>query len=308
MWWAELARYVPYPAYLLPAVVALALSLRLAWAWRLAALATLGLVLTVIMGLQVNTGESGSSRLRVMTYNVKAYRALEHQGGVEALAWEVALHDADVIVMQDASQLANMLERRPQNVARVFGQRQVAISGQYMIASRFPLRQCKDGDISFPGETHHYFRCTVTVKGVEFDVVAVHLLTPREGLNATRHERLAGIDDWEQNVASRMVQSRSLARDIAASARPVVVAGDLNAPEHSPVVRNLLATGVRDAFSTAGLGYGYTHGHSLRPHISFTRLDHLLVSPKFGVSDCFAGGKEASEHRPVIADLWLERG
>ena len=63
--------------------------------------------------------------------------------------------------------------------------------------------------------------------------------------------------------------------------------------------------GFRDAFSSAGWGYGFTHGHSLRPHFSTTRIDHILVSHELGVADCFVGGKEGSDHRPVIADLWI---
>jgi endonuclease/exonuclease/phosphatase (EEP) superfamily protein YafD len=86
----------------------------------------------------------------------------------------------------------------------------------------------------------------------------------------------------------------------------VIVAGDLNAPAQSLVVRTLLDSGLRDAFSSASWGYGYTHGHSLRPHLFSTiRIDHILVSPEIGVADCFVGGKAGSEHRPVIADLWL---
>ena len=161
MWWAELARYVPYLAYLVPALVGFGLSLRLSWAWRIAALATLALVLGPIMGLELNRGESGSSRVRVMTYNIKAYRAQEREGGVAALGWELALHDADIIVMQDAGYLAHLFQTRPEGVVKMLGKRSIAVSGQYIIASRFPLRECKDGDISFPGEKHHYFRCTV---------------------------------------------------------------------------------------------------------------------------------------------------
>ena len=306
-WWIELARYVPYLAYLLPALVAAALSLRLGWRWRSAALLALGLVLGPIMGFSLGTGDDGIGRVRLVTYNVKDYVAFERYGSMGVIAWELALHDADIIAMQDAHLLSDMYRKDPRNLANMFGDRQVVISEQYIIASRLPLRGCKEGSISFPGEPHHYLRCTVVAKGVEFDLFNVHLLTPRAGLNATRHERLEGIDDWKDNIASRMTQARALAREVATSPRPVVLAGDLNAPEHSPVVRALLEAGLRDAYSAAGVGYGYTHGHSLRPHISFTRLDHILVSPRFGVADAFVGGKQASEHRPVIADLWLVR-
>lgn len=308
VWWAELARYVPYPAYLVPALVVAAWSLRLGWRWRFIALGVLGLVLGPIMGFALGNSDSGSGRVRLMTYNVKDYVATELRGGMGAIAWELALHDADIIVMQDAHLTSEMYLADPQSMARMFGDRQVVTSEQYIIASRLPLRNCKDGNISFPGETHHYLSCTVVAKGGEFDLLNVHLLTPRAGLNATRHERLDGIDDWKDNVASRMAQARLLARDVASRSRPVVLAGDLNAPEHSPVVQALLGAGLRDAFSAAGVGYGHTHGHSLRPHISFNRLDHVLVSSQIGVAECFVGGKHASEHRPVIADLWLQRG
>lgn len=306
-WWAELARYVPYLAYLLPALLALGLSLLLSWRWRVASFLALVLVLGPIMGLTVNSAESGTGRVRLMTYNVKDYIALQRPGGFAAIGWEINLHDPDIVVMQDAHNLSDLYHRDPKRLAGLFGGRQVHTSEQYIIASRLPLRNCTDGDMSFPGENHHYLRCTVLAEGVEFDLLAVHFLSPREGLNATRHERLHGIDEWQENVASRMLQAKALARQVVGSTRPVILAGDLNAPEHSPVVRQLLEAGLRDAFSAAGVGYGYTHGHSLRPYISFSRLDHILVSPRFGVADAFVGGKQASEHRPVIADLWLVR-
>jgi vancomycin resistance protein VanJ len=104
-----------------------------------------------------------------------------------------------------------------------------------------------------------------------------------------------------------MHQARSLAFALAGNPRPLILAGDLNAPESSPVLGTLKAIGLRDAFSAAGIGYGYTHGHSLRPGFSFLRIDHVLVSAGIGVADCFVGGSEASEHRPVIADLLLSR-
>lgn len=306
-WWVELARYVPYLAYLVPAVAAVAVSGLLTWRWRIAGVVSLALVLGPIMGLKFGSGDSGSGRLRLMTYNVKDYVALRRTGGFAEIAWEIALHDPDILVMQDADKLARRHQTDPEETAALFGNRQVKMSGQFIIASRVPVRDCRDGDVSFPGETHHYLRCTVVASGVEFELFNVHLLTPRAGLNATRHERLGGIDDWQENVAARMFQARSLARDVAAARRPVVMAGDLNAPEHSPVVRELLHAGLRSAWGTAGVGYGYTHGHSLRPYISFLRIDHVLVHPRLGIADVDVGGDQASEHRPVIADLWLRR-
>jgi endonuclease/exonuclease/phosphatase (EEP) superfamily protein YafD len=68
-----------------------------------------------------------------------------------------------------------------------------------------------------------------------------------------------------------------------------------------------LKLGLRDAFSTAGLGYGYTYGHGLRLGHSFVRIDHILVSRHWDVVRSWTGGAAGSDHRPVIADLVLKK-
>jgi endonuclease/exonuclease/phosphatase (EEP) superfamily protein YafD len=71
------------------------------------------------------------------------------------------------------------------------------------------------------------------------------------------------------------------------------------------VIQTLLRVGVRDAFTSAGRGYGYSYGHALRRGYDFLRIDHILVSPDIGVLDSFVGQGTASDHRAVIADLVL---
>ena len=94
-------------------------------------------------------------------------------------------------------------------------------------------------------------------------------------------------------------------RKTAASAHPLVLGGDLNAPDASATMQALFAIGLRDAFATAGRGWGHTYGHRMRPRFSFLRIDHVLVSDDVEVVRAFTGGKDASDHRPVIADLRL---
>lgn len=306
-WWLELLQYVPYPAYLLPALAAFVGSFLLPWAWRVAAALGVGLVATVIMGLVWGHADVGAGRVRMMTYNIKAYLASQRAGGFEAIAREVARHDPDILVMQDAGELTLNRRSAPALAADLFAGRNVYTHGQYIVATRFPLRDCRPDDLSYGAHRADYVRCIVTVEGVDIDLFTAHLLSPRNGLNATRHERVDGIDDWQQNFADRLVQAHKLATDVGARTRPLILAGDLNASEASPVVRTLLDRGLRDAFSSAGRGYGYTHGHALRVGISFLRIDHVLVSPEIGVADAAPGGWQASEHRPVIADLLLQR-
>jgi endonuclease/exonuclease/phosphatase family metal-dependent hydrolase len=316
-WWIELLRYAPFLAYLLPAFVVLGLTLWLGWTWRVAAVGAVSLMMTQVMGLSLGLGKAAEipeaaatapadpASVRMMTYNIKSYRAASRRDGFDQIAEEIGGHDPDIIVMQDAHELVN--SGLPQEMLAVLPHRKFYSNGQYVVASRYPLRDCKPGDIAFGSGKQTYVRCTVTVAGNPVDLFVAHFITPREGLNAARHEQIGGMDDWQQNFASRLTQAHKLETDLIKRDRhrPVIVAGDLNAAEHSPVVQNLLATGLRDAFSTAGVGYGYTVGHALKPGLSFLRIDHILVSPEIGVRSCITGWRGASEHRPVIADLVL---
>lgn len=310
VWWIELARYAPYPVYLVPALGALVMSIWAGWLGRLTAVAALALILTEVMGLataadQVPHPEDAgrTPTIRLMTYNIKTYRAVHAQDGYARLAEEISSHRPDVVVMQDASDAQG---GPPQPLFELLPQYQYRFAaGQYALASRYPLQGCRLADLSFPGKKSDYVHCLLQVEGSEVDLIDVHLLTPRKGLNAARHDQLDGVEDWQSNFSYRHMQARILVDGLLRLRRPVIVAGDLNAPEHSPVVRALLDTGLVDAYSAAGTGYGYTIGHAMQPHISFLRIDHILVTPMIGVSHAFVGGKEASEHRPVIADLVL---
>jgi vancomycin resistance protein VanJ len=298
-WWLELSRYLPLPLLLAPGIVALLLSLRLGRRWVAASAAAVLLFATVAAGFVWHAAGGREGAIRLMTYNAKATQALDRADGLAALQREVARDDPDIVVMQDAGALRHWRDANPKTP--LFGFPHVFAEGQYVVASRLPLRGCATARVETGGEPMQYVHCTVDANDAAFELLTVHFESPRNGLNAARHEGFEGIESWRRNHDARLAQARALARVVGT--RPIVLAGDLNAPESSSVVGNLLARGLRDAFASAGRGYGYTYGHTLRPAFSFLRIDHILVSPEIGVRDCFVGGSEASEHRPVIADL-----
>jgi endonuclease/exonuclease/phosphatase family metal-dependent hydrolase len=264
-------------------------------------------VLTGVMGLTWGSPEAGRQPLRFMTYNIKAYRALENDRGFERLADELRRWDADVVVMQDAILEDGPLQQLPPQLHEALQRRQLFRHDQYVLASRWPVEGCRRGMLT-PGEHQRgYLRCTLRVRGREIDVLTVHFLSPRDGLNATRRERLEGYDEWRDNWTVRMAQAVQLSEEVARQPRPLIVAGDLNAAEASPVVQRLIGQGLRDVWSSAERGWGYTYGHALKLRLDFLRIDHILVSPEIAVRAVQVGGKGASEHRPVIADLFLER-
>jgi endonuclease/exonuclease/phosphatase (EEP) superfamily protein YafD len=297
--WLELSRYLPFPMMLAPAVLALVLSPWLGRRWVVASAAAVLLFVTVAMGFVWHAAAPAQGSLRVMTYNTKAAQLLERSGGIAPIEREIAAHRPDIVVMQDANGIRHWRGYDPKGplfgLAHVFAQR------EYAVASRWPLRDCAVVQVAAGAEPLSYARCSVDADGAAFTLVTVHFESPRLGLNAARREGADGIDAWQRNHETRLAQARALARDLAPG--PLVLAGDLNAPDSSAVVGSLVALGLRDAFASAGRGYGYTYGHTLRPGFSFLRIDHILVSPDFAVRDSSVGGDDASDHRPVIADL-----
>jgi endonuclease/exonuclease/phosphatase family metal-dependent hydrolase len=300
-------QYLPYPVFLLPALAAVAISLMLGAAWRAASVLGLGLVATTVMGFELHAGDAGTHPIRVMTYNVKGYLVDDRVAGVALIAREIAQHDADIVVLQDSWELDWETPVPPE---AIFGARHaysIYSFREFVVASRYPMRECSVRHLSFREQSRAYLQCVVDARGVEIDVVTAHFISPRRALSSAREGQVAAIDEWRVNHEERMSQAETLAGDVRARRRPLILAGDLNAPQSSIVMRALLATGLRDAFSTAGKGYGYTWGHSLLAGLSFLRIDHILASPEIGVAECFVGGAQASPHRPVIADLYLKR-
>jgi endonuclease/exonuclease/phosphatase (EEP) superfamily protein YafD len=298
----ELLRYPPWPLMLAPMMVALFVAVGLGRAWVLAVLGSIAVFWFGALGFVIgraDTPEPGARPVRVMTWNVEAFT----EDRIAALGWEIALHDPDVLMLQDAG-----FGEIPEALRAALGTRHVHSAGQYLIASRWPLPRCALGRIDYRGEPHTYLRCTADIEGRSVELASVHLVTPRAGLNAARHEGLGGLEDWRANLADRLGQVEALSRDLAGLGRPLVLAGDLNAPEHSEVLQRLFALGLRDAFGTAGHGFGYTFGHRLRLGFSFLRIDHVLSDASFGIAQAEVGAAHGSDHRPVIADLWLRNG
>lgn len=306
-WVLGALQYAPFWGWLLPSAFVLLLSWTQPWKWRLVALSGTLIVLGPLMGLEWPRGESGTGHLRVMTYNIKAFQSSERPEGLGPVIWEIAQHDPDVIVMQDAGQAEAGALKLTAETKQLIGPREHFTFGQYIVASKHPLKDCAKGFMNYFGETHTYARCVVSVHGKDIDLYSVHLLSPRKGLNALRYRTYWGRHEWQRSMQARLIQSEKLVSDFLARGRPAIIAGDFNAPQRSRVIENFEAVGLRDAFEVAGAGYGYTHGHSLKPGMSINRIDHILVTPDLAVAAAEVGGHEGSEHRPVIADLYVHR-
>lgn len=170
---------------------------------------------------------------------------------------------------------------------------------ELLLASRYPIGEedaltgpdFADGkgavirwDLASPIGTLHVFN--------------VHLYSPRRAFEALLDHHRRGLEELERNSELRQRQSQAARRAVESVRGPVILAGDFNTPTESTIFRQSW-TGLTDAFSAAGLGWGNTYF----TRRSSMRIDHVLTGPGWRCVRCWVGPDVGSPHRPVIADV-----
>jgi endonuclease/exonuclease/phosphatase family metal-dependent hydrolase len=110
---------------------------------------------------------------------------------------------------------------------------------------------------------------------------------------------------WRQyrtNIRDRAKEVVEIRAMIDQETLPVLVAGDFNSTPNMWVYRHL-SRGMQDAFRVAGRGWGKTY-HSNR---ALVRIDYILASREWVVTEAYTLDPGLSDHRPVVARLrWRE--
>lgn len=312
LWLSELSLFVPYYWVLPVLLLAVVLALGLHSGLLVLAVCNLLWFATATMGLQWHpdwqhaASEPVGTRLRVLSYNAKAYEAKHRSNGLLELEQEVRSHQADLVAFQDANGwLPDRASTTPAVAPPLFGLPHVVVLGQYVLASRYPLQQCGVGLLGKSESGPNFLHCRMSIGQQKVSVVTVHLVSPRWALTATKQTLGTDLDDWQHNVDTRMAQAGALVSGLMHHPRPLLVLGDLNSPPDSAALALIQRLGLRDTFSEAGNGWGFTHGHSLSRGLDFLRIDHILASPEWHIVNSTVGGSQASQHNPVVADIVL---
>ena len=312
-WWiGAFNLYLPQALWLAPVMLLTILSLKLAkrWIWVLGVYSVW--VCGPIMGFCWVLHEPPKpavvgATLRFMTCNIKSGRR-----DVAALISDIARYEPGVVFLQDAGNVMS----GPLGV--YFRDWNICSYGQYVIASRWPLTAADARLISAPKDQEYLLRTVLQFGHTPITLYNVHLLTPREGLNALRVARkrpgrlAEAVQDLQENVEHRILEAGKVSDFIRQERGAAILAGDLNSPDESLACKALREANLHDAFVEGGKGYGYTYGHFLLrgrvpwlPGFSWMRIDHIMLSPQVRSIRCWTGTGEASDHRPVFADLIL---
>ena len=297
-WWTTAALFAPRWVWALP----LAVILPVVFVWRrgLAWLAGLSVVWVAwpLMGFCVPWQRMGAAGreadyppVRVLTCNV-GLKPLA-PGALETL---IADERPDIITVQEKFD--------EEGLRRLLGPNwQVEVTPGILVATQYPILSRK----LFTGSEAVAWRTVAIDYQLEtpagaVDFVAVHLYTPRKGLEAIKDRHWSGIDGMRANLARRDRESAELRRWIDGLDGPVILAGDMNLPDESAIFRRDWS-GLTDAFAAAGWGYGYTYGYTTSGKWYGIRIDHILAGSGFRVRRSWVGPHIGSDHRPLLAAL-----
>jgi vancomycin resistance protein VanJ len=295
-WPSHLFLYGPRWVLALPALtlVPSVAWLRLRWP----ALA-LGITLTLFVGISgfnvpwrnlVRSREESPERLRVLTCNVQ-----QRDLRTDELAHLVREAQPDLVLLQECSL------KDPRAVLDREGW-YVRSAGEFCLASRYPMVDFEV--LRRPDKNYRIVavRAEISCSGRVVSVVAVHLMTPRKGLDAVIRSPLRGFGAFRDIAAVQRFESELVRRWIEQFPGSTVVAGDFNLTIEHPLYRRDWSE-YRDAFSWASWGLGDT---MFTRYIGL-RIDHILCGPEWRPTCCWVGPDVGSAHRPVIADLMADQ-
>jgi vancomycin resistance protein VanJ len=265
--------------------------------WRPRALMPVGLAALMVagpvMGLCVpmpawGYGKEPGLRLRVLTCNTLVGRADWR------LASLIELERPDVVTLQEWP------TQQPLPAPLLDGWR-VVRSQEIVVASRLPIATSETFAHPLSPSRTLGLRCELLTAAGPVQFFAVHLRSPRKGLEAVLRHWWGGLTDLDETIDIQHLEAAALGKWLHLHCGAVLIAGDFNLTPESIIYRRQFAH-LQNAFSIAGWGWGgtkFTRYHSVR-------IDHILASASWRVMRCKVCHDVGSDHRPVIAEIDLQ--
>jgi endonuclease/exonuclease/phosphatase (EEP) superfamily protein YafD len=262
-----------------------------------------------LLGLSLSLARAptpGASHLRVLSYNVAT-----GPYGTDKLMAQLRGAKPDLILLQESSLETN------DAVRAAFPGFFLRADSEYLLASRFPIAEVA---VAPPVPTRYgrdavppFVRYRLTTPTGPISLWSVHATSPHTVLEDMRGEGLRReltsgrlfvmptAPAVAANALLRAGELETIAAQAAASADPVIIAGDTNSPGLSWALGHWLGR-FQDAFAVVGNGLGYTFPAPKRP---WMRIDRVLVGPNIRVLAFEVLPRGPSDHLGVVADLEL---
>jgi endonuclease/exonuclease/phosphatase family metal-dependent hydrolase len=229
--------------------------------------------------------------VRVMTYNLHNGFNTDGDLDIEALAKIIEENNPDIVALQEVSRgwvisgsvdmltwLSNRLD-----MPYVSGPTADQLWGN-AILSRYTIVNSDNYDLS-PRDSFILRGFTATVfeigQGIQLQVIATHFHHLEEGSDIRQVQSQEIVSFWNQNDLT-------------------VIMGDFNAEYDTPEIESLIKAGLVDTITGEDSSTIYTF-HSAQLH---ERIDYIWISPDLNVADSFVPFSKASDHLPVVADIY----
>jgi endonuclease/exonuclease/phosphatase family metal-dependent hydrolase len=235
-----------------------------------------------------------------MTYNVHGCRGMDGRISPSRIARIIEQYQPDLIALQelDFGRVRSERHDQPRLIAAALGMHVefcatvIDQHEQYghALLSHWPMQIVRVANFDHSARRPHVEPRGALWVRMEMDDVPVNLMNTHFGLG--RGERYL--------QAKELLNSQWMGK--IAPGEPLILCGDFNMIPGSRPYR-ALAEKLRDAQATNGFRPRNTYS-TFHP---FTRIDHIFVSPHFGVEKVLVPRSDltrvASDHLPVIVDL-----
>ena len=179
----------------------------------------------------------------------------------------------------------------------------IVSDGELHVESRYPIRQVASiftNGGSLGGGAAARFVIASPIGSIV--LINLHLLTPHTALREVVHFASSGPTLIDETNQARQREAALLEVAAKESGARVILAGDFNMPVDGGVY-NRDFNCFTDAFSAAGLGFGWTY----RARGTLVRIDHILTGADWCCQSCRVESTVGSPHLPLIAELQLRR-
>lgn len=300
-WLAMLLTYAPQHPLGIPAALLLLWAILSRDSWAVAAnILSLLLFAFSLLGFQVPRpalalASARDGTVRVMTYNI--HHAPQ---GARTIVWVVERNRADIVCTQETDISYPDPDPMPA-LKQLLHDWHVYHVGELAIFSRFPFSDCRA--VPMPGGPRRVFLvATVSVHGQPLTVFNVHLNTAARPRSLLRRQGASVAEYLRESAHVRAQQVERVLETAEGITGPRVIAGDFNTPPRGRLYHRLAAR-FTDAFARAGWGLG----HTFRTDLPILRIDYVWTSPDVRAIQCWVPRADASDHRPVVADLVIQR-
>jgi len=232
--------------------------------------------------------------IRVMTYNIHY-----GSGGAANIVEVIEQQKPDIVCMQETRAFGTWRDPVPE-LQRLLPGWHMSRGAEVATFSRHPIIRQKAHPMGQPfGRV--VLETVVNVRGQQLSVFNTHISTGGNFEKCDRPKYWWTMPRYVLGTAEvRAKQLPILLKAAQGATTPAIIAGDFNNPPRGLFYRKLTRD-FRDAFDAAGWGTGFT----FRSDLPVLRIDHILAGAGVAVHRCHVPRVNASDHRPVVAEISL---